>query len=164
MLLKKDKECITIEKNGLWENRNGVESRIAGNRTDVLSKDARVVYHRSHARIFRQYSDERAYIAKVATSLGMSDGAVGVVISLANLGAAFQLFALFFVGKYPMRRRAILFHTINQAFFALVWLTPVVRFSSGAKVMLFVMFLMGGHILIGFGGRRECDPNPLADC
>ena len=143
-----------------------MESNLESRETELTSyRKTRVLYIiEAMLEYFVSILMSGAYIAKVAASLGMSGGAVGVVISLANLGAAFQLFALFFVGKYPMRRRAILFHTINQAFFALVWLTPVVRFSSGAKVMLFVMFLMGGHILIGFGGRRECDPNPLADC
>ena len=143
-----------------------MESNLESRETELTSyRKTRVLYIiEAMLEYFVSILMSGAYIAKVAASLGMSGGAVGVVISLANLGAAFQLFALFFVGKYPMRRRAILFHTINQAFFALVWLTPVVRFSSGAKVMLFVAFLMGGHILIGFGGRRECDPNPLADC
>lgn len=88
-----------------------------------------------------------AYIAKVASTLGMSDSTVGIVVSLANLGAAFQLFALFFVGRYPMRRRAILFHTVNQAFFALVWLFPVFRMAAGTKIALFIAVLLGGHIL-----------------
>ena len=87
------------------------------------------------------------YIAKVATSLGIGDGTVGIIMSMTNLGAAFQLLAFFFVGKYPVRRWVILFHTVNQSFFALVWLTPLTSFSPTLKTMLFVVLLVCGSAL-----------------
>ncbi len=88
-----------------------------------------------------------AYIAKVAASIGISDGTIGIILSLSNLGAVFYLFALLLANKRPIRVWAIVFHTVNQLCFACVWLIPVVPLSFAAKTVLFITFLFCGFAL-----------------
>ncbi len=87
------------------------------------------------------------YIAKVAASIGISDGTIGIILSLGNLAAVFYLFALLLANKRPMRVWAIVFHTVNQLCFACVWLIPVVPLSFAAKTVLFITFLFCGFAL-----------------
>ncbi len=88
-----------------------------------------------------------AYIAKVASSIGISDSMVGVITSITSLGAAFQVFALFLVGKHPVKRWVMASHVISQLFFCSVWLMPIFDIPKGVKIALFAFVLVGGQII-----------------
>lgn len=90
---------------------------------------------------------EGAYVAKVGTALGMTDGMIGVVTSLSNLGAAFGIFALFFSPNRKIKKTVFLYHTVNQLFFSLTWLIPLWGLPQQLKWAAFAFFLLGGHIL-----------------
>ncbi len=88
-----------------------------------------------------------AYIAKVTTSLGMNDGLTGIITSIVSLASTFQIVAIFLAKRKPVKRWVTLFHTINQLFFASVYLVPFFNFSVTAKMVLFIVFFLLGHII-----------------
>ncbi len=88
-----------------------------------------------------------AYIAKVATSIGISDSMVGVITAITSLGGAFQIFALFLVGKYPVKRWVTASHLISQLFFCSVWLMPIFDIPKTTKIVLFAVVLVGGQLI-----------------
>lgn len=88
-----------------------------------------------------------AYIAKVTTSLGISDGVTGVIYAFGGLASTFQLIAIFIAHKKPVKRWVTICHTINQLFFACVYLVPFFNFSKTTKIILFISFLLLGNII-----------------
>ena len=90
-----------------------------------------------------------AYLAKIAgkDGMGLSDGTVGVLSAFISLGCGFQIFALLLRNKTPVKRWVSLLHTLNQGFFALVWFTPLFSLSATAKSVLFIGFLLLGHVI-----------------
>lgn len=88
-----------------------------------------------------------AYIAKVASSIGMSDNLVGILTSASTLGCTFQLFALFLGNKKPVKHWVLVSHTINQLFFTAVWLIPIFDLPNEFKTVLFFVALLGGWII-----------------
>ena len=88
-----------------------------------------------------------AYLAKIAGEIGLSDSTTGVLTSFVSLGLGFQIFALFLRNKTPVKRWVSILHIVNQCLFALVWLTPLFPLSGTGKTVLFIGFLLIGHVL-----------------
>ena len=88
-----------------------------------------------------------AYIAKVASAIGMSDALVGILSTASTLGCTFQLFALFLANKRPVKHWIFVSHTVNQLFFTAVWFIPLFNINMGAKIIIFMVALMGGWII-----------------
>ena len=88
-----------------------------------------------------------AYIAKVATAIGLSDSLTGILTSFVSLGLGFQCVAIFLADKTPVKRWVSLLHVINQLSFALVYFVPFFNTSKQLKIALFIVFLLLGHIL-----------------
>ena len=62
-----------------------------------------------------------AYLAKLTTSIGLSDTVTGLLTSFVSLGFGFQVIAIFLANKRPVKRWVAVLHMINQLFFALIW-------------------------------------------
>jgi predicted MFS family arabinose efflux permease len=88
-----------------------------------------------------------AYIAKLSTSLGVSDSLTGILTAVVSLGGTFQIVAIFLSQKRRVKRLVTLLHTLNQLAFTLVYLTPFFPLSATGKIVLFVIFLLLGHIV-----------------
>ena len=88
-----------------------------------------------------------AYIAKLSTSLGVSDSLTGILTAIVSLGGTFQIVAIFLSQKRRVKRLVTLLHTLNQLAFTLVYLTPFFPLSTTGKIVLFVIFLLLGNIV-----------------
>jgi len=88
-----------------------------------------------------------AYLAKVTSAIGMSDSLTGILTSFVSLGCGFQLIAIFLANKRPVKRWVTVLHSVNQLFFALVYLVPFVEISKTAKIVTFILFLLLGHVI-----------------
>jgi MFS family permease len=88
-----------------------------------------------------------AYLAKITSSLGMSDSLTGILTSFVSLGCGFQIIAIFLANKRPVKRWVTLLHSINQLAFALIYLVPFIKLTKTAKIVLFIVFLLVGHII-----------------
>ena len=88
-----------------------------------------------------------AYLAKVTSDIGISDGVTGILTAFVSLGYAFQVFALLLAGKRPVKRWVTFFHSVNQLCFALVYLVPVFNVDKTAKTGIFILLLLMGYII-----------------
>ena len=88
-----------------------------------------------------------AYIAKVATTIGLSDSVTGILTSFVSLGLGFQCVAIFLADKTPVKRWVSLLHILNQLAFALVYFVPFFKIPQSVKIAMFIVFLLMGHIL-----------------
>ncbi len=88
-----------------------------------------------------------AYLAKIASEVGLSDSTTGIITSFLSLGQGFQIFALLLRNKTPVKRWVTALHIVNQCFFAFVWLVPVFPLSGVARGLLFVVYQLSGHVI-----------------
>lgn len=87
------------------------------------------------------------YLAKVTTTIGISDSLTGILTSFVSLGCAFQIVAIFLANKRPVKKWVTILHTINQLFFACIYLVPFFNISQRTKIIFFILFLLLGHII-----------------
>ncbi|MBQ7370258.1 MAG: MFS transporter, partial [Clostridia bacterium] len=88
-----------------------------------------------------------AYLAKVTEAIGLSDTLTGILTSFVSLGCGFQIIAIFLANKRPVKRWVTVLHSVNQLFFALIYLIPFIDLTKTQKTVLFVLFLLVGHII-----------------
>ena len=86
-----------------------------------------------------------AYLAKLTSTLGFSDGLTAILGAFVALGCSFQLFAIAVFKGGPVKRRVTVMHIINQLLFAGIYLVPFVNIGSTGKTVLFILLLMGGY-------------------
>ena len=89
-----------------------------------------------------------AYLAKVAGSIGVSDGTAGVLSSFVALGCAFQIVSLAMRTDKPVKRTVTLINLANQLCFTLLYVIPVVDLPRNVKTAVFVILLLSGNVLI----------------
>ena len=89
-----------------------------------------------------------AYLAKIAGSIGISDGTVGVLSSFVALGCAFQIVSLAMRTDKPVKRMVTLVNLANQLCFTLLYVIPVVDLPKNAKTAIFVLLLLSGNVLL----------------
>ncbi|MBE7042091.1 MAG: MFS transporter [Ruminococcaceae bacterium] len=88
-----------------------------------------------------------AYLAKLTSYLGFSDGLTAILSSFVALGCSFQLLTLFFFRGGRVKRRVTLLHILNQLFFMMIYLVPFVPGGMGFRAGLLIFFLMGGYFI-----------------
>ena len=89
-----------------------------------------------------------AYLARITSGLGFSDGLTGILTSFASLGCLFQLGAVFlFNNMRSAKKPVMLCHLFTELMFVLVYLAPVVKLSPGQKTALFVFAYCAAQVL-----------------
>lgn len=86
-----------------------------------------------------------AYLAKITTTIGISDSLTGILTSFVSLGTCFQIFAVFISNKTNPKKYIIPLHIINQLCFAFLYIIPLVKLSAPVKSVLFIILLLAGH-------------------
>lgn len=89
-----------------------------------------------------------AYLAKIAGSIGISDGTIGVLSSFVALGCAFQIASLAMRTDKPVKRMVTLVNLLNQLCFTFIYVIPVVDLPKDVKTVLFVILLLLGNVLL----------------
>ena len=89
-----------------------------------------------------------AYLAKIASSIGMSDGTIGILSSFTALGCAFQIVSLTMRTDKAVKSRVIAINLLNQLCFTLLYVIPVVDLGKNAKTVLFTVLLLAGNLLL----------------
>jgi Na+/melibiose symporter-like transporter len=88
-----------------------------------------------------------SYLAKIATAAGLPDTLTHILSSFVSLACSFQMVAIFLASKRPVKRWVTPLHILNQSLFALLYLIPGIRLSTEVKGVLFIIFLLAGHII-----------------
>ena len=89
-----------------------------------------------------------AYLAKIAGSIGIPDGTVGVLSSFVALGCAFQIVSMAMRTDKPVKRTVTLINLANQLCFTLLYIIPVVDISKNLKTAIFIVLLLSGNVLL----------------
>ena len=114
-----------------------------------IYKKSRVLYIISAAlEYFISILTGTAYLAKVAGSIGISDGTIGVLSSFVALGCAFQIVSLAMRTDKPVKRMVTLINLANQLCFTLLYVIPVVDLPKNVKTFIFVFLLLLGNVLL----------------
>ncbi len=88
-----------------------------------------------------------SYLAKIATAAGLPDSLTHILTSLVSLACSFQMVAIFLASRRPVKRWVTPLHILNQTLFALLYLVPGIDLGAEIKGLLFVVFLLAGHII-----------------
>ncbi len=87
------------------------------------------------------------YLAKIAAEAGLPNTLTHILSSFVSLACSFQLVAIFLASKRPVKRWVTPLHILNQSLFALLYLVPGIRLGTAAKGLIFIVFLLVGHII-----------------
>lgn len=88
------------------------------------------------------------FIAKVSTTLGVSDSLTGIITAFTSLGCGFELFSLFVSRKNGVKRPVIISGLINELLFVFIYVVPLVPLNKNLKIAIFVFCMLGGNILL----------------
>ena len=81
-----------------------------------------------------------AFLAKLLTSLGISDSMVGIISSFISMAFIIQLMSIFLVKtKFSSKKLVIFFDTLSQLFFMLMYVIPFIPVSLAAKKVLVIL-------------------------
>lgn len=86
-----------------------------------------------------------AYLAKVTTTIGISDSLTGILTSFVSLGTCFQLLAVFIPKRLKVKNYVLPLHLVNQLCFTFLYIIPFFKVSREIKSVLFVIFMLLGH-------------------
>ena len=89
-----------------------------------------------------------AYLARITGALGFSDSLTGILSSFVSLGCVFQLSSIrLFRNQKSVKRIIIICHIVNQLFFALVYLTPILPLTGTQKTLIFLICFCTAYII-----------------
>ena len=89
-----------------------------------------------------------AYLARITGALGFSDSLTGILSSFVSLGCVFQLSSIrLFRNQKSVKRIIIICHIVNQLFFALVYLTPILPLTGTQKTLIFFICFCTAYII-----------------
>ena len=88
-----------------------------------------------------------AFLAKLLTSIGISDSVIGIISSIITIAFLFQLLAIFLVDKIKRNKQAaLIFTTSSQLFFMVLYLIPFFSISKSAKTTMAVFLILGAYL------------------
>ena len=87
------------------------------------------------------------YLAKITWEIGIPDNITGILTSFVSLGCGFQLIAIFFAHKRPVKRWVTTVHIISQLLFSSMYFVPVLPISQGGKTAILIVALLSAQIL-----------------
>ena len=97
-----------------------------------------------------------AYLARITGALGFSTSLTGILSSFVSLGCVFQLSSIaLFRRAVSVKRPVIVLDMVNQALFALSYLTPVLPVSAPIRTLIFLLCFCSGHILLNVGAPQK---------
>ena len=83
-----------------------------------------------------------AYLAKLTTTIGISDGMTAILSSIASLAAMFQIISIFLAHKTPVKRWVLPTTVIPQALVATLYLIPFLKVGAAAPILFFAISLI----------------------
>lgn len=87
-----------------------------------------------------------AYLAKLTTTIGISDSVTAVLSAVTSLSSVFQIISIYLAHKNPVKPIVISMQIVAQLMFAGLYLIPVIGLDSGA-VALFCTIIIGANAI-----------------
>lgn len=84
-----------------------------------------------------------AFLAKLLSAIGLSDAFIGIISSLVSLAFLFQLFSVFIIQRIRnIKRFVIIFHSVGQLFFSVLYLIPFLPIALPYRKVLVVAVVL----------------------
>ena len=83
-----------------------------------------------------------AYLAKLTTTIGISDSMTAILSSITSLAGVFQIVSIFLAHKTPVKRWVLPITFVTQALVSTLYLIPFLGFGTAAPVIFFVIILI----------------------
>ncbi|MBP3605494.1 MAG: MFS transporter [Clostridia bacterium] len=88
-----------------------------------------------------------AFLAKLLTSLGVSDAMAGIIASFVSLVFVVQIFSILLVkGRMGSRSLSMIFETLSQLCFASIYFIPFLPVSREAKHMIVILAILFAYV------------------
>ena len=88
-----------------------------------------------------------AFLAKLLTSLGVSDSLAGIIASFVSLVFVFQILSIFLVkGRIGAKTLSIVFEGVSQLCFASLYLIPFLNASKEIRHALVILAILFAYI------------------
>lgn len=88
-----------------------------------------------------------AFLAKLLSSIGISDALVGIISSFISLAFVIQLISIFLIrAKISRKKLVIVLDTVSQIFFCSIYFLPLLNISQAAKTVLVMMFILVAYV------------------
>lgn len=88
-----------------------------------------------------------AFLATLLTSMGISDSAIGIIMSVSSFAFLFQLISVFIAGKIKyIKPLAMVLSTASQLCYLLLYLVPFLNVSLQAKTVLVFLLILCGYM------------------
>ena len=88
------------------------------------------------------------YLSRLATEIGFSTAATGVITAFTSLGCLFHLVAIFIADKTPVKKWVVAFTGIHEVFFILCFFIPFLKSSTLLKMILLASFVLLGKVIL----------------
>ena len=87
-----------------------------------------------------------AFLAKLLTSMGISDGMIGIISSFITIAFVFQLMSIFLLRlKMSTKKLVILFDTLSIFFFMFLYFIPFLTPHKSLRTILVVLSVFGAY-------------------
>lgn len=86
------------------------------------------------------------FLTAVLTYLGLTDGAIGMVMAIATLATVSDLFTMNYVQHLCKRKLFVCVMVLQKIWFAVMYFIPLLHWSQGIKIFLFILCLSIGQI------------------
>ena len=93
-----------------------------------------------------------AYLAKLTTTIGISDSMTAILAAITSLSGLFQLISIYLAHKTPVKRWIIPCQIISQMMFCALYLIPIFGIKKNAGIIFFIV------IVLGYGIKSVCAP------
>ncbi|MBQ3015530.1 MAG: MFS transporter [Clostridia bacterium] len=87
------------------------------------------------------------YLAKMTTTIGMSDSLTGIISAFVSLGFGFQIFALLLAQKKPIKPLIIVLNLLTQLAFSFLYVIPIIKLGKTVKIVIFICLFLLGEIV-----------------
>jgi hypothetical protein len=83
-----------------------------------------------------------AYLAKLTTTIGISDSMTAILSSIASLAGMFQIVSIFLAHKTPVKRWVLPITFVTQALVSTLYIIPFLNVGTAAPLIFFVIILI----------------------
>ena len=115
--------------------------------TDIYKKSRLFYIFEAAVEYFLATFVAGTYLAKMTTSIGMSDSLTGIISAFVSLGFGFQIFALLLAKKKPIKPFIVVMNLLTQLFFSFLYVIPIINVEKTVKIVIFVVLFLVGEII-----------------
>ena len=87
-----------------------------------------------------------AFLAKLATTIGISDSATAILASITSLSSVFQIVSIYLSHKNPIKPIIIPMQVLSQLMYAGLYIVPLIGFKSGVVPVFCIVIVLANAL------------------